>query len=360
LRELYLLSQSGFGNIFDPCFIPDDALDPLTGGYNPANDNRDPIVLANCLANGVDPTIADNNGFNVFSTEIAKGGSLTLDPEESDSWSAGFAWEQPLSNAFNLAVSATYYEITVKNTIIDPSGQFIVNDCYNSLTGNSVFCDRITRDFSDPTSPVLDLLDAGFLNRDGETARGVDVNVAFDDTFTMFGKPIDLSIDVNANRQLERSTLFIGDEGDRDFNEYQGEWGFPDWRANTFFRFQYDKLRLTYELRYMASVHQDAAGVDIFEDAINGLSDTCQGPPSDVLCRDYGDADNYFVHNLSLYYYGDRWTFGGGMRNLFDQAPPKVDGTEILAINNAPIGYGYDLQGRVYFFNVAVNFAGGQ
>jgi iron complex outermembrane receptor protein len=48
------------------------------------------------------------------------------------------------------------------------------------------------------------------------------------------------------------------------------------------------------------------------------------------------------------------------MRNLFDQAPPKVDGTEILAINNAPIGYGYDLQGRVYFFNVAVNFAGGQ
>jgi iron complex outermembrane receptor protein len=176
----------------------------------------------------------------------------------------------------------------------------------------------------------------------------------------MFGKPIDLSIDVNANRQLERSTLFIGDEGDRDFNEYQGEWGFPDWRANTFFRFEYDKLRLTYELRYMASVHQDAAGVDIFEDAITGLSDTCQGPPSDVLCRDYGDADNYFVHNLSLYYYGDRWTFGGGMRNLFDQAPPKVDGTEILAINNAPIGYGYDLQGRVYFFNVAVNFAGGQ
>ena len=360
LRELYLQSQSGFGNIFDPCFIPDDALDPLTGGYIPANDNRDPIVLQNCLANGVDPTLADNNGFNVFSTEVAKGGSLTLDPEESDSWSAGFSWEQPLSNAFNLAFSATYYEIEVTNTIIDPSGQFIVNDCYNSLTGNSVFCDRITRDLSDPTYPVLDLLDAGFLNRDAETARGVDVNVAFDDTFTMFGKPIDLSIDVNANRQLERSTLFIGDEGDRDFNEYQGEWGFPDWRANTFVRFQYDKVRLTYELRYMASVHQDAAGVDIFEDAINGLSDTCQGPPTDVLCRDYGNADNYFQHNLSLYYYGDRWTFGGGIRNLLDTAPPKVDGTEILAINNAPIGYGYDLQGRVYFFNVAVNFAGGQ
>ena len=27
---------------------------------------------------------------------------------------------------------------------------------------------------------------------------------------------------------------------------------------------------------------------------------------------------------------------------------------------NTPLGYGYDLNGRVYFFNVAVNFGGSQ
>ncbi len=360
LRELYLQNQSGFGNIFDPCFIPDAALDPITGGYNPALDDREAQVLANCLANGVDPTLANNNGFNTFSTEVASGGSLTLDPEESESWSAGFSWEQPFTNAFNMAISGTYYEIDVKNTIIEPSGQFIVNDCYGSLTGNSVFCDRIARDLTDPTAPVIDIIDAGFLNRDSEKARGVDINVAFDDTWTFFDRPFDVGMDLTANRQLERSTLFTNDDGSQDFNEFQGEWGFPEWRANGLFRVDYDKWRLTYELRYTGSVQQDPAGVDPFDEAITGASDTCDGPPTDVLCRDYANADNYFTQNMSVYYYGDRWTFGGGIRNIENQRPPIVDGTEILSINNAPIGYGYDINGRTFFFNVAFSFLGGQ
>jgi iron complex outermembrane receptor protein len=61
-----------------------------------------------------------------------------------------------------------------------------------------------------------------------------------------------------------------------------------------------------------------------------------------------------------VYFYGDRWTFGGGIRNVFNEEPPFVDGTEILAVNNAPIGYGYDLNGRTYFFNIAANFGGGE
>jgi len=35
LRENFLASQSGFGNIFDPCYIPGDAIDPISGGYDP-------------------------------------------------------------------------------------------------------------------------------------------------------------------------------------------------------------------------------------------------------------------------------------------------------------------------------------
>ncbi|MEM7432450.1 MAG: TonB-dependent receptor [Pseudomonadota bacterium] len=360
LRELYLQNQSGFGNIFDPCLIPDAALDPISGGYNPALDDREPQVLANCLANGVDPTIASNNGFNTLSTEVASGGSLTLDPEQSESWSAGFSWEQPFTNAFNLAISSTYYEIEVRDTIIEPSGQFVVNDCYFDDQGTSIFCDRINRDLSDPTFPRINLIDAGFLNRDQEKARGVDVNIAFDDTFTIFDRPVDFGMDLTGNRQLERSTLFTTDNGGVSFNEFQGEFGFPEWRANGLFRFDYDKWRLTYELRYTGSVHQDRAGIDAFDQAVSGASDTCDGPPSDVLCRDYGNADNYFLQNMSVYYFGDRWTFGGGIRNIEDQRPPIVDGTEILSVNNTPIGYGYNIGGRTFFFNASFSFLGGQ
>jgi len=359
LRELYLQDQTGFLNLFDPCLIPEDALVPPNNVYDPALDDRDPLVLQNCLANGVDPTVAQNNGFNTYSVEVAAGGSLTLDPEESESWSAGLSWDQPFTNAFGLSISATYYEVDVRNTIIEPGGQFIINDCYNSVTGNSAFCERITRDFSDPTEPLMTFVDRGFLNRDQEKARGVDINVAFDDTFTVFDRPIDVSMDIVANRALERSTLFTDAEGNIDQNEFVGEWGFPEWTAQTFLRFDYDDLRLTWETRYMASVTQDLAGIDPFDDAFGG-SDTC-GILDDDLCRDYANADNYFLHNISLYYFGDRWTFGGGIRNLFDEEPPVIDCNEPLScFNNTPLGYGYDLQGRVYFANVAVNFGGGQ
>ncbi len=359
LRELFLQAQSGFGSIFDPCFIPDAALDPLSGGYNPALDDREAHVLANCLANGVDPMLANNNGFNVFSTEVASGGALDLNAEESDSWSAGFAWDQPFTNAFGLALSATYYEIEVNNTIIEPSGQFIVNDCYNSLTGNSVFCSRIARDLSDPTLPAIDIIDSGFINREAEAARGVDINLTFDDSFTIFDRPIDVTWDVTANRMLERSTLFIDDDGNQDVDTYQGEWGFPDWNVRSGLRLDYDNWRFTWETRYLASVHQDVDGVDAFSSAYSA-SDTCLGPPTDVLCRDYGETDNYFLNNISVYYYGDRWTVGGGIRNAFDKNPPVVDGTEVQAVNNTPIGYGYDIQGRTIFLNVGINFGGGE
>jgi len=359
LRELFLQAQSGFGSIFDPCYIPDAALDPISGGYNPALDDREAHVLANCLANGVDPTLANNNGFNVFSTEVASGGALDLNAEESESWSAGISWDQPFTNAFGLALSATYYEIEVNQTIIEPSGQFIVNDCYGSLTGNSVFCSRIARDLADPTNPVIDIIDSGFINRESEAARGVDINVAYDDSFTIFDRPIDITWDITANRMLERSTLFIDDNGNQDVETFQGEWGFPDWNVRSGLRFDYDNWRFTWETRYLSSVKQDPNGVDDWGTAFD-ISDTCLGPPTDVLCRDYADGDNYFLHNVSVYYYGDRWTVGGGIRNAFDQNPPIVDGTEVLAVNNTPIGYGYDINGRTFFVNVGVNFGGGE
>ena len=363
LRELFLQDQTGFLSLSDPCLIPDAALDELTGEYVPALDTREPHVLQNCLANGVDPTIAHNNGFNVYSIELAEGGALGLDEEESESWSGGFAWEQPFTEAFGLNLSVTYYSIDIENTIIEPSGQFIINDCYTNPAGNSPFCDRIERDLSDPTNPLIQFIDQGFINRDNEAARGVDLNVTFDTTFTAFERPIDLSIDFRANRQLERSTLFVDENGSQVEEQFKGEFGFPDWKFRNGVRFDMDKWRLTWETNYIGSVEQDALGIDAFGNILGdpALSDTCLGPAlGDVNCRDIGFADDYFLHHMSLYYYGDVWTFGGGVRNLFDEEPPFVDGTEILAINNTPIGYGYDLRGRTFFLNVGASFGGGE
>ena len=361
-RELFLLGSTGFTNVFDPCYIPESALanDPTdpnaTGGYNPELDQRDPELLANCRATGVDPTLANNGGFNTFSTEVQQGGSLTLDPEESESFSYGFAYEQDFSNKFDLSLGMTYYSVKVENTVIEPSTGFIISDClYDEAgTGASVFCDRIQRDLSDPTDPRIQLMDLGFINRDLERARGIDYNLTFRDVIDL-GVPVDLSVNLTANRNLERSLTFTNPDGSVDFERYEGEWGFSEWRALGQVRLSWDRWTMNWQTRYLGAVSQDVDAIDEFSDA-NNNSNTCLGPPDDELCRDLGETGSYMVHNVSLFYREDNWTLGMGVRNLEDKAPPLADPSEVLGVKARPIGYGYDVLGRTFFVNASYNF----
>lgn len=226
LRENFLQGQTGFQNVFDPCHIPDEAWDAINGVYLPNQDPRRPEVLENCSRQGVDPTALYNNGFNTFSTEIQRGGATDITEEESDSFTYGFAWDVPF-DSFNLTVGATYYEIEINNTIVEPSPQFIVNDCYTNPQFDSTFCNRITRD----ADGVFDIIDSGFLNRDNRTARGIDVNVSYDQTFNMFDRGVDFGVDLRLNHTKENSELFTNEDGDIAFDDDAGEYGNPDWRG---------------------------------------------------------------------------------------------------------------------------------
>ena len=81
VREVFLLDQTGFLTLFDPCAVPESALGDIStgGGYDPALDTRDPVVLENCRLQGVDPTtLIVNNGQTNFRTEIARGGGTEV------------------------------------------------------------------------------------------------------------------------------------------------------------------------------------------------------------------------------------------------------------------------------------------
>ena len=73
-------------------------------------------------------------------------------------------------------------------------------------------------------------------------------------------------------------------------------------------------------------------------------------------CRPVGSADNYYRHDVSVYWYGDTWTIGAGVRNVTDEFPPLVDGRLVFSGWNVPFGSGYDINGRQYFVNVAASF----
>lgn len=359
LREVYLQPQSSFSTVTDPCYVPEGALNDLTGEYDPTQDTRSQNTLDNCLAQGVDPTLANNNGFNNFSAEVARGGSYTLEAERSDAVSAGFAWEVP-TGMFDMTIGATYYELTIENTVIEPSAGFIVDDCYNTTTV-SAFCDRITRDLSDPTNPEITMIDSSFLNRDEERARGVDINFAFDDDYTIAGRPIHIGVDVTANHTKSRSTLFKYGEDEIASEQYAGSWGYPDWKVTSSIRAEIADWSFTWSTNYISSIQQREEDLEEFSD-IYGSSATCFGPDEgDVLCRPYADVDSYMMHTLSAYYESPNgWSVGGGIRNVFDEEPPMVDGSQVTSISNTPIGYGYDLYGRSFFLNAKYKFGGGE
>ena len=359
LRELFLQPQTGFASVFDPCLIPDAAIDPISGGYNPALDRREDYVLANCRAHGVDPTVASNNGLNFYFVEAGAGGTLDLEEETSKSWSFGFAFEQPFTNLFSMTVGMSYYEVEIDDTIIEPVRQFIVNSCYATESPVAFFCDRIRR-LDDPEAPLIDYLDRGFVNRDNETVRGVDVNISLDTTVTLLERAVDLSFETNLHRLIERTEIFVNDNGEVDIDTDHRDWFFPEHDGDMALRLAYGRWSVNWSARYIGDQDDDPDGVEEFDD-ISGNSSTCLGPPDDVLCRDVDYAGDYWLHRASVGYAGDSWDIRVGARNVFDTPPPKVDWSEAFGftVNNTVIGGTYDIRGRYLFLVAEYTFGDG-
>lgn len=362
LRENFLAGASGFVTVVDPCALADDVF------QGNAEDTRDQTIIDNCIREGRDPFLVGvdttiGNSFTQANIEVSTGGSLDLDEETSTALTYGVAWEQPFTDAFDLNLNVNYYDIKIKGSVIEPSAQFLVNDCFTRDDGiRSNFCDAIT--FSrDPNSRLLiTSVNAGFVNQDEERAKGIDYNAFFGTDFKAFGKNVDFGLNVRANKVTEISDTFVDDAGNVLFDDDVGEFGNPEWSGTGTATFDVDRFRFTWSARYIDAVSQEEEGIDEFSDALDSgntgfFSDTCAGPAfGDVLCRDVGFADDVWTHNASIRYRDDLWTIRAGVANVFDRNPPRIDTNEVFGISNTPIGSGYDLNGREYFAAVSRKF----
>ena len=366
LRELFLRGQTSFSQVFDPCFAPNQAFSASAGDvtsgeltYDPDGDEREPHVLERCRAHDVDPTKAYDNGTTTFSVEVSAGGATGLDEETSESMSFGFSWKQPFSNAFGLTIGMSYYHIEIDNTIIEPSTSYIMWDCYSSEISAGTFCDRIERDRTDPTNPRITLINRGFINRDNETVRGVDLNMAFDRTFTLFDRPFAVGLDVTGHRLIERTELYVNDQGERAFSSYHRTFGYAEHKAEFNLRVDYDDWRLAWNTRYLGNY--EVGNVHDWSNVHHGYASTCLGPPTDANCKNVRTTDEYWLHHASVRYQYREHQISLGVRNVFDTPPPKVSpGEGRYLVHNVPRGVGFDLYGRTYFLSAKVTFGDGE
>ncbi|MEM6908924.1 MAG: TonB-dependent receptor [Pseudomonadota bacterium] len=388
LRENFLQAQQGFLTVFDPCAVPNEAFEPGVG-YVAENETRQDFILENCIREGRDPTqvgLAPNTqAVQNVQVQTVSGGSFDIDPETSTSITTGFAFEETIGDNFDVSLSLNYYDIQVENSIIEPIEQGLINDCFGRDDGTrSIFCDLLE---FDPLNGVVNATDRGlisrvenqFVNFDLQSVRGLDINATFGKEVLLFNTPVEFGLDMRVNHLIERSTTFINDNGDIDFDEDAGEIGLPRWTGRAVFTADVEDWRLTYQLRYTGPVEQDPDGIDAFADAfgngpdggapigpngdpVNQFSDTCLGGGAagvegdGIFCRDVGFAEEQFLHTVSLRYRTDNFTIIAGVDNIFDTAPPRIDGSEGFAIANTVIGAGYDYDGREFFASVQYDF----
>lgn len=147
----------------------------LTGGGALGDRCRaEPGVLQNIAENGVfTQTQADRQGVSGFNS-----GNPDLDAERSTSITAGAVFaprDFGIAALRNLVLSVDYYNIKVKDAIVLPPRQFILNECYEQ--GDPFFCSLITR-FPTPvgssSAGALEFVNAPSVNAGRLKSEGID------------------------------------------------------------------------------------------------------------------------------------------------------------------------------------------
>ena len=344
-REQFLVGQSGFVQVTDPCVVPIEArieaLEPnQPAGYDPTMDNRSQTILTNCAANGVDPRALGLDGTRSrYSVEVLRRGGqqvqLNIDPETSTSYTYGLVLDQPFWDNFTLRFGTTWYDIEVEDSISLLGTQFITNDCYvDSENNSSAFCRFLTRD----ADGLLDQIDSSFINVNTITSRGIDYNLYFQKDIIIADRNLDLEIDARVTQVLENKFIFEDSEEDD-----AGTPVAPEWESSIRLTARYDEVRFNWQANYISG-EQDAT-----EDfAVNA---PCEG--LGVQCRPLAATDSYWTHRASVTWEPGEWTLTLGMANIFDEEPPLLDtDAPETQFNNVPLGAGYDIAGRRLFFAV--------
>ncbi|MHA6288797.1 TonB-dependent receptor plug domain-containing protein [Maricaulis sp. CAU 1757] len=340
LRELFLGGQTGFASAFsDPCIVPLAARNGTA--YDPANETRDPIVLQNCRAEGVDPTSLGLQGAS--SIEAFRAGNPGLQPETSDAYSLGFVMEQPWFSGFDASLRVSYFDIEVNDSIAIPGTAFSLAQCYNSTNfPNDPFCARRQRNAQ---TGQLDFVDNTPFNVASQQATGYDINGRFNRDFNIFGG---FNYDLNAVYTKSEEVLNQATP-QSDLNNFVGDWGNPEWRGTLTQRFERGDWTLTARSRYIgeqASI-RNVVGVDYGE--------RIQAPSE--LGGDAVDSwDGTWYHDLSVSLDRDTWGVTFGVNNVFNEEPAIVDQNASGATqgnSSEVLGSGYDLLGRRFFARIA-------
>lgn len=331
IREIGLPKTPSTGDLSDdPC----DNTGTLPSG----------ALIALCEATGV-PVGLSGTFTSIVAGQINNyvGGNPNLDPEEADTYTAGFRWTPSFLEGFELAVD--YYDIDIDDAIFELTEQDIVNACYFSEQDpNGAFCQLIAR------NPLTGALVGGtetgvfraLANVASESARGVDINARY--TIDLGAGTLDLGM--NATYVIERKIQPADFLAEYDCTGLVGSTCLrpePEWSFVQTTRWTSGPFSAQLLWRYTDGIRQDAVAL--------GAADASDFAVPRIASQSFFDVTGSYDIDAT-------WSIRGGITNLFDRDPPIVGndygGTAENSGNTFPATY--PSVGRGYYLGATAKF----
>ncbi|AAZ26620.1 TonB-dependent receptor plug domain-containing protein [Colwellia psychrerythraea] len=308
ISEAFSPLSPGFARVSDPCDA-DNILD-------------DPDRVSNCAALGIPVGFEANDNVSI---DTFSGGNDELTPEESTSLTIGTVWTP--SYLENFSITLDFYDIEIKDAIIEVESQDIADNCVDATGGpDAVYCGAVDRS---ATTYDIDLVRSGFLNASAYNTSGIDVEMRYNFALDSLGVPGELYLKLFVNKLLELEQFEFQDRPD-EINVEVGETGDPELQASFSATYNLDDLSVTWQSRYIDRV--------VTYDVSPG-----GGSPEDL---EQGYIPSVTTHDLSFnYIVSENVKVNAGLRNIFDKLPKGW--------TNDPL---YDLVGRRAYAGVTVNF----
>ena len=317
LGELYGLTQFG-ATLVDPC-------GPTSGGIQAQ-------YVAGCAAQHVPA------GFQQANTQITTftGGNRNLQPEKSDSYTAGIVyhagWLAGRAATDHLTVEATYYNHKVKGAIQSEDIQALLNACLAAGGTDPTLCGPFSRIASGDLRPPQNLLQ----NLAEIDTSGVDVKLTWLSEPLRFGH---LSVGLQATRVNDyKAEDKLGLVAQRTVGIEVADSAIPRWRANAQLGWGAAGVDVTWNLRFLSAVSEACANA------------TITPVPGCATGADFHNLHSTLYHDVQLAW-TDPFRLTGlkveaGVNNLFGTNPPVC---YTCTLNGYDAGT-YDLPGA--FWNV--------
>jgi outer membrane receptor protein involved in Fe transport len=310
----------------------------FTGGTDPCDrsQTRSAGRLALCVGQGIGQADIANFTQSALGLTQRGGGNPNLKPEKSDTYTIGGVISPPFIKHLNITVD--YFNVKVKDAIIQPNVSQVLNDCFATLDPSNPSCQGVVRDSSGQINYVsTQYVNVGYLKTSGIDAQA-DWRAPL--PFSVGGNQAQLSLQAVASWLFNKTQKTLQSTLPQDCAGYygagcsSGSGGFilPDFKLNLAGTISTGSVSWRVAGRMIGSL-------DLYPTAVAYVTH--------VPAVWYVDTTVSFDINKTLNLFI-------GVNNLADKQPP-IFGTTLVGDANTDVSL-YDVAGRRFFGGVRMKF----